>query len=95
MVEFHNTMYGKRYYEHQLPELTKQLTRIADALEKSHIIPEPTIHPSDLITCHRCYGTGKAEDYLAFEGGAPKVTCIQCHGSGKIRFDEMPGYQKH
>ena len=34
MAEFHETMYGKRYYEHQLPELTRQLQRIADSLEK-------------------------------------------------------------
>lgn len=35
MAEFYETGYGKRYYEYQLPELVKQLTRIADALEKS------------------------------------------------------------
>jgi hypothetical protein len=34
MAEFHETMYGKRYYEHQLPELTRQLQRIAESLEK-------------------------------------------------------------
>lgn len=34
MAEFHETMYGKRYYEYQLPELTRQLQRIAESLEK-------------------------------------------------------------
>lgn len=34
MAELHETMYGKRYYEHQLPELIKQLTRIADELRE-------------------------------------------------------------
>lgn len=33
MPQFHETGYGKRYYEHQLPEVIDQLKRIADALE--------------------------------------------------------------
>ena len=32
MAEFHETGYGRKYYDHQLPELIKQLTRIADTL---------------------------------------------------------------
>jgi hypothetical protein len=36
MIQFHKTGYGKRYYEHQLPELTRQLARVADALEKQN-----------------------------------------------------------
>jgi len=33
MAEFHNTVYGQRFFNHQLPEITKQLSRIADAME--------------------------------------------------------------
>jgi len=33
MPEFHETGYGRRYYDHQLPELTRQLQRIAESLE--------------------------------------------------------------
>lgn len=40
MPQFHETMYGKRYYEAQLPELTRQLARIADALEKQNRLTE-------------------------------------------------------
>lgn len=31
--EFFQTPMGRRFYEHTVPELTKQLERIADALE--------------------------------------------------------------
>lgn len=36
MAAFHETMYGKRFFDSQLPALIKQLTRIADALEKQN-----------------------------------------------------------
>lgn len=34
MPEFHMTGYGKRFFDGQLPELIKNMGRIADALEK-------------------------------------------------------------
>lgn len=34
MADFHNTVMGKRFYEHQFPELIRNLERIATALEK-------------------------------------------------------------
>ena len=40
MIAFHETGYGKRYYEYQLPELIKQITRIAESLEKVSNIKE-------------------------------------------------------
>jgi hypothetical protein len=33
MADFHNTVMGKRFYEHHIPELIRNLERIADALE--------------------------------------------------------------
>ena len=33
MAELHNTLMGKKLIEHTLPEIAKQLTRIADLLE--------------------------------------------------------------
>ena len=33
MAELHNTVMGKRLIEHTLPEIARQLERIADALE--------------------------------------------------------------
>ena len=35
MPELHNTVMGKKLIEHTLPEIAKQLERIADALEKN------------------------------------------------------------
>ena len=31
---FHQTLVGHRFFEHQLPELIRQLARIADQLER-------------------------------------------------------------
>ena len=33
-VPFHTTRMGHTYYGHTLPELVKQITRLADALER-------------------------------------------------------------
>ena len=33
-VPFHATRMGARFYEHTVPELVKQITRLADALER-------------------------------------------------------------
>ena len=35
-VQFHETILGKRFFEHQLPNLIRQLARIADALEEAN-----------------------------------------------------------
>ncbi len=34
MPQFHETGYGRKFYEHQLPELITQLTRIANTLQE-------------------------------------------------------------
>lgn len=34
MIEFFKTLMGRRYYEHDFPELIRQLKRIADSLER-------------------------------------------------------------
>lgn len=36
MPQFHETQYGKRFFESQLPKLIKALERIADALEEQN-----------------------------------------------------------
>ena len=38
MPQFHETVMGKRFYEHQVPQILKQLTRIADAMEEQNRI---------------------------------------------------------
>lgn len=36
MIQFHETIRGKRFFDGQLPALIKALERIADALEKQN-----------------------------------------------------------
>ena len=36
MAAFHETQYGKRFFDSQLPKLIKTLERIADVLEKQN-----------------------------------------------------------
>lgn len=33
-VQFHQTRMGQRFYEHTMPELVRQLTRLNDSLDK-------------------------------------------------------------
>lgn len=40
MPQFHETVYGKRFFDSQLPKLIKTLERIADALEKQNELKE-------------------------------------------------------
>lgn len=35
-MKFYETMFGKRFFDSQLPKLIKVLERIADALEKAN-----------------------------------------------------------
>lgn len=35
-IQFHETGYGKRFFEHQLPELIKAINRLADAIEENN-----------------------------------------------------------
>ena len=40
MAELHNTIMGKKLIEHTLPEIARQLERIADVLEGKNKTPE-------------------------------------------------------
>lgn len=40
MAEFHETGYGRKFLEHDFPELVRQLERIANVLEKLNKIAE-------------------------------------------------------
>ena len=45
-MQFHETVYGKRFFEQQLPALTKALNRVADVYEKKQNAAEYTIFVS-------------------------------------------------
>jgi len=36
MIEFHQTMMGRKFYEHDIPRMAKALERIANALEEQN-----------------------------------------------------------
>lgn len=40
--QFHETMYGKRFFESQLPKLTKAIDRLAAAMEEANTKPKHT-----------------------------------------------------
>ena len=42
-MELHNTIMGRRLIEYDIPEIHKQLERIADALEKANQLKEAEI----------------------------------------------------
>jgi hypothetical protein len=39
-MDFFQTIMGRKYYEHDVPEISRQLKRIADALEKQNYLKE-------------------------------------------------------
>lgn len=47
MAKFYETMFGKRFFDNQLPKLIKELGRIADALEKQNKILREEKEESD------------------------------------------------
>ena len=38
MAEFHETMYGKRFFENQLPELIKAINKLATAIAEQNTL---------------------------------------------------------
>lgn len=47
MAELHETLMGKKLIEYTLPEIAKQLERIADVLEKQKIRELMNLYPDD------------------------------------------------
>ena len=66
-LQFHETVYGKRFFEGQLPSLIKAINRLADAKEQTPPAAEPeTIKASNMA--YVCYEENSHE--LATENGA-------------------------
>lgn len=40
MVQFHETGYGRRFFDAQLPELIKAISKLANEMEKSNKLKE-------------------------------------------------------
>ena len=66
--QFHETVYGKNYYEHQLPQLIKELHTIGDALnarnEKS-IVPTGRLTEEQRIRLEAILADGEKSETLA------------------------------
>jgi hypothetical protein len=64
MPQFHETGYGARFFQQQLPDLTEHLGRIAKALEKA-VVPKSDKTPTEKL--YDLYAENKAshsKDYV-------------------------------
>ena len=50
MIEFYQTVMGKQFYQGTLPSIAKELSRIADALEKANALKEREITAVGLLS---------------------------------------------
>ena len=64
--QLHETMYGKRFFENQLPSLIRAINRLADADEKKQASEPVAVMKSN--TVYVCYEENSHE--LAIENGA-------------------------
>lgn len=52
-LQFHETMYGKTFFEHQLPRLTKAIEKLAESNNATETIPIIPFPLADEETCRR------------------------------------------
>lgn len=52
-LQFHETMYGKTFFEHQLPRLTKAIEKLAESKNATETIPIIPFPLADEETCRR------------------------------------------
>ena len=52
-LQFHETMYGKTFFEHQLPRLTKAIEKLAESKNTQGSIPVIPFPLADEETCKR------------------------------------------
>ncbi len=52
-LQFHETMYGKTFFEHQLPRLTKAIEKLAESKNATGAIPTIPFPLADEETCRR------------------------------------------
>jgi len=72
-LQFHETVYGKRFFEGQLPSLIKAINRLADAKEQT----PPAAEPEQTIAVNMVYVCYEANsNELAIENGAVNEMCV-------------------
>ncbi len=52
-LQFHETMYGKEFFEYQLPKLTKAIEKLAESKNATETIPVIPFPLADEETCRR------------------------------------------
>ena len=57
MIEFYQTVMGKQFYQGTLPSIAKELSRIADALEKANALKERELDRNASCSCIKTSGS--------------------------------------
>ena len=82
-LQFHETVYGKNFFNHQLPQLSKALTRIAIALEKQ----ERTLQFA------HCMENIAIDGKIVFQKGDTCILALNNQGTGYTAYKLEEGVQ--
>lgn len=82
-LQFHETVYGKNFFNHQLPQLSKALTRIAIALEKQ----ERTLQLA------HCMENTAIDGKIVFQKGDTCILALNNQGTGYTAYKLAEGVQ--
>lgn len=69
MPQFHETIYGKIFFDQQLPGLIKAITALTEELK---------LHRTDAPACKACNDTGN-ERYMDAGGSRDYRDCTKCN----------------
>ena len=61
-LQFHETVRGTRFFDHDVPKLIKSITRLADAIEESNRLQQEA-----LAVAKEAGDTAKSENEAAFD----------------------------
>lgn len=80
---FHETGYGRKFFERQLPELIKSINRVADALEGEEKKEEKRVEDKKVFTCLNCGETTNSPNLYKDTMG-DFIVCGNCGASSDI-----------
>lgn len=81
--QFHETVYGRNFFNHQLPKLTVALERIANALEKQERI----------VQIARCMDNIAIDGEIIFQKGDTCILVLNNQGTGYTAYKLAEGGQ--
>lgn len=82
-LQFHETVYGRDFFNHQLPQLTEALNRIANVLEKE----ERTVQVV------RCMENIAINGEIVFQEGDACILFLNRQGTGYTAYNLEEGVQ--